>query len=197
MKTAFRISWWLPVAAAVVLGGCSGWNADKVLPDRRVEYKKSREAGTDLELPPDLSAMSIATGEHLPDAGTSPITTYSEYSDARGPQTVAGSSGRTVLPENPTVELKRDGQQRWLVIDGEPDAVWDSVIGFWRDNGILLMEQDPVAGVMRTAWIENRADIKSDFITDAVRGLFDGLYSSGTRDQYRVRLEQGAGENTT
>jgi len=196
VKTAFRFSLALPVVAAIVLGGCSGWNTEKVLPDRKVEYKKSREAEHDLEVPPDLSAMSISTGDHLPDAGTSPVTTFSEYSTARGPQTAGGSSGN-VLPKNPSVELKREGQQRWLVIQGEPDAVWDSVVGFWRDNGILLMEQDPVAGVMRTAWIENRADIKSDFITNFLRSALDSVYSTGTRDQFRVRLERGAAPGTT
>jgi outer membrane protein assembly factor BamC len=45
-------------------------------------------------------------------------------------------------------------------------------------------------GVMRTSWLENRADIGQDFITDAIRSVFDGLYEASTRDQYRVRLER-------
>jgi outer membrane protein assembly factor BamC len=49
---------------------------------------------------------------------------------------------------------------------------------------------------MVTDWIENRADIKSDFITNAVRKLFDSAYSAATRDQYRVRLERGDEEGT-
>lgn len=196
MKTAFRYTCVLPLAAAFILTGCSGWNSDKILPDRKVEYKKSREAGRDLELPPDLTAMTIETGGYLPDAGTAPVTTFSEYAGARsGQSTAAQSTG--VLPQNPDVELKREGQQRWLVIDGEPDAVWGTVVEFWRENGILLMEQDPVAGVMRTAWIENRADIKSDFITNFLRSTLDSVYSTGTRDQFRVRLERGAESGTT
>jgi outer membrane protein assembly factor BamC len=59
-----------------------------------------------------------------------------------------------------------------------------------------LTEQDPAVGVMVTDWIENRADIKSDFITDAVRKLFDSAYSAATRDQYRVRLERGDADGT-
>jgi outer membrane protein assembly factor BamC len=59
-----------------------------------------------------------------------------------------------------------------------------------------MTEQDPSIGVMVTDWIENRADIKSDFITDAVRKVFDSAYSAATRDQYRVRIERGAEEGT-
>jgi outer membrane protein assembly factor BamC len=49
---------------------------------------------------------------------------------------------------------------------------------------------------MRTSWLENRASIGIDFITDTLRSVFDGLYDAGTRDQYRVRLER-VGEGKT
>ena len=185
-----RTGFWLLAGATVLLGGCSGWNAEDVLPDRRVEYKRSRQAERDLEVPPDLTSDAIASGDYMPAAGGTPVvTTYSEYvSDQSGEPTV---TSRGVLPENPQAEMKRDGQERWLVINAPAGAVWDSVVEFWRDNGVLLMEQDPVAGVMRTTWIENRADIKSDFLTNFLRSALDSVYSTGTRDQFRVRLERG------
>ena len=71
------------------------------------------------------------------------------------------------------------------------------MVSFWQDNGILLLEQDPTVGVMKTGWLENRADIANDFVTDSIRKLFDGIYSSATRDQYRVRLEEGDEAGTT
>jgi outer membrane protein assembly factor BamC len=171
-------------------------NADKVLPDRKVEYKKSRQAERDLEVPPDLTSSSIASGEYLPDAGTPVVTTFSEFASEQSGAPVT-TTMRGVLPESPNAQLQRDGQQRWLLITVDVDAVWDSVVDFWRENGILLMEQDPVAGTMRTTWIENRAEIKSDFITNFLRSTLDSLYSTGTRDQFRVRLERGPEEGTT
>jgi outer membrane protein assembly factor BamC len=181
--------------AALGVVGCS-ISTDKVLPDRKVEYKKSRQAERDLEVPPDLTSGAIASGEYMPDAGTPGVTTFSEFASERSGGPAATTTGG-VLPENPNAELRRDGQQRWLEIGAEVDAVWDSVVDFWRENGILLTEQDPVAGTMRTAWIENRADIKSDFVTNFLRSALDGIYSSGTRDQFRVRLERGPQEGTT
>ena len=174
----------------LALGACTTWNEGDILPDKRVEYKKSRQAENALEIPPDLSRDTIAQGG-VTFAGSSPaVTTYSEYEAARRGTTVSGRSSRTVLPEDPKIEVRRDGDKRWLVIQAPAEAVWDSVLDFWQENGILLAEQDPSAGVMRTTWIENRADIKTDMITNVLRKVADGLYAAGTRDQYRVRLER-------
>ena len=157
------------VAASLVITGCSGWSADKVLPDRTVDYKKSRQAARDLEVPPDLSSEAIASRQYMPEVGTPAVTTYSEFATGRSGDGGESKPNRGVLPENPKARIERDGQERWLAIQSPADDVWENVVDFWRENGILLMEQDPVAGVMRTTWIENRADIKSDVITNCVR----------------------------
>jgi outer membrane protein assembly factor BamC len=75
--------------------------------------------------------------------------------------------------------------------------VWPKVVEFWRKNGLLLVEQNPVIGVMKTDWLESRADIKQGFITDFLRKALGSVYSSATRDQFRVRLEQGQDPGTT
>jgi len=102
-----------------------------------------------------------------------------------------------VLPQIDNITLKREGNERWLVIKNAPQEVWPNVVSFWQENGILLLEQDPTIGVMKTGWLENRADIDSDIITRQIRKVFDGLYSAATRDQYRVRLEEGDEPGTT
>jgi outer membrane protein assembly factor BamC len=189
----------LVIALAVLaLGACTTFNEGNILPDKRVEYKKSRQAENALEVPPDLSRDAISQGG-VAFTGASPaVTTYSEYQAARsGAMTGAtGRSNRSVLPQSPNIEVRRDGDKRWLVIQAPAESVWDTVLDFWQENGILLVEQDPSAGVMRTAWIENRADIKTDMITNFLRKAVDGLYAAGTRDQYRVRLERTGSSGT-
>jgi len=175
---------------AFALNACTTFNEGSILPDKRVEYKKSRQAENALEVPPDLSQDTIAQGGVVFSGSSPAVTTYSEYEAAKRGTTVSGRSNRTVLPESPDIEVRRDGDKRWLVIQAPAEAVWDNVLDFWQENGILLVEQDPSAGVMRTAWIENRADIKTDMITNVLRKVVDGLYAAGTRDQYRVRLER-------
>jgi hypothetical protein len=50
---------------------------------------------------------------------------------------------------------------------------------------------------MVTDWIENRAEIKSNAISDMMRKVLDSVHSTGTRDQYRLRLEPGPKPGTT
>ena len=184
------------VAGMLVFGlsACGSMNLGSALPDKKVDYKKSRQASGNLEIPPDLSSDTMAEGG-VDFGGTSPaVTTYSAYKS--GKQRARSGGGRDVLPLNPNIVMQNDGDKHWLVIQGSPNAVWGKTIDFWQEMGIVLVEQDPTAGVMRTDWIENRANIKSDFVTNFVRKTLNSLYSSGTRDQFRVRLERGSSGRT-
>jgi len=173
-------------------------NVDEVLPDRKVEYKKSRQAERNLEVPPDLTRSTINDALVIPDTQGSSSTTLSAFENRKRIQGRGASSSRgSVLPDIKEMQVKRDGDQRWLLINGDADDIWNKVLGFWQDNGILLAQQDPSVGVIVTDWIENRANVKSDFITNVIRKTFDGLYSSGVRDQYRVRIERGDRKGTS
>lgn len=180
--------------AGLVLTACSSTKLDEYLPDQRLEYKKQREAADNLELPPDLTAGTFEDALDIPDVGGS--ATYSEYVGERTKRRQVATSG-DVLPEVRNVTLHREGDRRWLEIQGAPQQVWPRVVSFWREQGILLTEQDPTAGVMRTDWLENRAEIRKDFVTNTLRKVVDGLYETSTRDQYRVRIEPGLGRGTT
>lgn len=188
----------LPLALTGGLAACSLMpDMEEVLPDRKVEYKKQREAGENLEIPPDLTTSSINDALVIPDAASGMgSATYSEYVDQRSGGRRVATQG-DVLPKVEKVAVRRDGDDRWLEVEAPPQAVWPQVVAFWRQQGILLVQQDPATGVMTTDWIENRANIKQDFIRTALSKVVDGLYSSGTRDQYRVRLEPGIQDGTT
>ena len=179
------------------LVGCSSSKTGGILPDKSVEYKREKQAERNLEVPPDLTSSTIGNSMSIPEAG-GVTASYQDFMIQRG--NTAGArqvGGGAVLPEIKDVVVKRDGDERWLVINAPPDTVWPRIVDFWQQNGILLQEQDPSVGVMVTAWIENRANIKSDFITNAVRSVFDGLYETSTRDQFRIRLERAQGVNAT
>ncbi|MCW8904309.1 outer membrane protein assembly factor BamC [Sedimenticola sp.] len=187
----------VPLLVTLLLAGCGALpNMDQVLPDRKVEYKKAKDAGTNLEIPPDLTKSTINDQLVIPGSSGAEATTLSgqlERERIRG----RVSTRTSVLPEIEQIEVMRDGNQRWLRIQGSPDDVWYKTVAFWQENGILLAQQDPTVGVMVTDWLENRADIKRDFITEKIRTVFDGAYSAATRDQYRLRIEPGLTEGTT
>lgn len=198
MKKLLRIL--IPASLAVILGACGSVNVDDVLPDKSVEYKRERQAERNLEIPPDLTTDRINDRMSVPDNFGGVSTSYSEYVTDRklrgvdeGPRAaVAG----TVLPKLRDIEVRREDDVRWLVVSAPVEDVWQRIVDFWQQNGILMAEQDPTVGVMRTSWLENRAEIARDFITDTIRRAFDGLYEAGTRDQYRIRLER-TGEGQT
>ncbi|WP_456376562.1 outer membrane protein assembly factor BamC [Thiolapillus sp.] len=182
--------------ALLAFAGCSSTGLDNILPDKKVEYKKEVVADRHLEVPPDLTSSRIENRIPGLQGGT---TTYSEYAGARKGATGAGSraTNQAVLPENPDIKVVREGQDRWLVIKAPTDAVWDKVLDFWQENGILLDQQDPTVGVMETSWLENKANVSTGFITDFIQSFFEGAYDAGIRDRFRIRLERGEEPGTT
>jgi outer membrane protein assembly factor BamC len=176
-----------------VLAGCS--SSGGFFSDSEHVYRTQRETVEDLEVPPDLTRSAIQDAMVVPGTGAA---SYEEYTTRREQGTGTAQAGNAdVLPDFENLSFHRDGDQRWLVIQGTPQQVWPKVIDFWRKNGLLLVEQDPATGVMKTDWLESRADIKQGVITEFFRKAVGGLYTSATRDQFRVRLEPGQEPGTT
>jgi outer membrane protein assembly factor BamC len=110
-----------------------------MLPDQRLAYKKQREATENLEIPPDLSKGEFNDALDVPAAGSS---TFSEYAGERSKRREVATSG-AILPDVKDVQLRRDGTSRWLEVSAPAEAVWPRVVSFWREQGILLVEQNP------------------------------------------------------
>lgn len=178
---------------APILTGCGSNIVNDAIPDQRLAYKKQREAGENLEIPPDLTAGQFDDALDIPPIGGA---TYSEYSGSRAQRQRVAASG-DVLPEIPSVELQRRDSERWLEVQAVPQQVWPRVVAFWREQGILLVEQEPAVGVMKTDWLDNRAEIRRDFVTRMISKVAEGLYATSTRDQYSVRIEPGTRAGTT
>jgi outer membrane protein assembly factor BamC len=179
---------------ALLIAACSSTpSGDSMVTDRRTEYRQARSVPS-LEIPPDLTSSTIDDTMKVPDIAPSSSARLSDYASERAGGIVRNES---VLPLSKRVTLKRTGDKRWLVIDAEPEEVWEKMRDFWLSNGWLIMKEDPRLGLLETDWAENRADIP----TGVVRGLFskviDSLYSAATRDRYRVRLERSSRPGVT
>jgi outer membrane protein assembly factor BamC len=190
MPKRFRF---LPFLLLPVLAACGATKSlEGVLPDQTLEYKRQREAAENLELPPDLAGATFDDALDIPSGSA----TFSDYSEGRAARRQIASSG-DVLPEVAGVTLERSGDKRWLEVSAPPQSVWPKLVAFWREQGILLLEQDPAVGVMKTDWLENRAEVRNDFVTRQLRKVVDGLYATSTRDQYRVRVDAGRERDST
>lgn len=176
----------LMLASALLLSACS--SLDKIAPGRqKVDYKKSK-ATQSLEVPPDLSSNTINEAPGSVDSASSMLSSHNE-------ELPTGVSA--VLPDQSNMRFERDGNQQWLLVQGEPSQVWPKVREFWLEEGFLIKMEDPRVGIIETGWSENRADIPSGPVRNILGKVIDSVYSAATRDQYRVRMERGAKTSTT
>lgn len=187
------------VAGVVVLGvaGCNGTAddlLDPILPQKDAPYKSSKSAPP-LEVPPDLSSSTLNDSMVIPSLSRG-TATYSAYANANGSK-VAMANLNGVLPEHKGVQVERAGDERWLVVDMPPGAVWPKVRDFWLSQGFLIEMEDPSIGIMETDWAEKRVEFDGGAISNFFKKLSTQLYGMATRDKYRTRLEHGKVPGTT
>jgi outer membrane protein assembly factor BamC len=106
----------------------------------------------------------------------------------------ANASG-TASPQaaSNAVKLERQGQMRWLSTTLPPEQLWGQVRNFWSEMGFELTTDAPDVGVMETNFAENRVKVPKDgAVRQALGRVFDMLYDTGERDQYRTRIERTA-----
>jgi outer membrane protein assembly factor BamC len=169
---------------ALTLGGIA-WLAScsSIISTGKVDYKSNNEVKTTpLEVPPDLSQLTRDTRFVIP-AGSS-------VSASSLPGMQAGLR-RTVSADSiADVQFQRLGSQRWLRVERPVEKVWDQVRGFWLSTGFSLTLDNAELGLLETEWAENRAKLPQDFIRRTIGRLLEGLYSTGERDKYRIRVER-------
>jgi len=171
----------LIVVLALGLTACSSFSS--LTASDKVDYKKQGEVrGPNLALPPDLITAQ-ADRRFIVQDGTA---TMSEYSQA----VKKSSQMRTnVLTGIPGMQIERDGDKRWLVVDKSAASLYPQIKDFWQENGFLLLIDSPSTGILETDWAENRTKIPQDIIRRTLGKVLDSLYDSGERDKFRTRLE--------
>ncbi|CAB3643710.1 outer membrane protein assembly factor BamC [Trinickia soli] len=176
--------------AISTLAGCDTLN-DWFAPDR-VNYKATGSAPP-LQVPGDLS-----TTQTQPQYTAPPVTAALGGAPTRNATAAGNSSEGVPNTADPLgMHIERDGDRRWLVVDGRtPDQLWPQLEAFWRDNGFVLKTDTPATGIMTTDWAENRANIPDDWFRRTIGRVIDFAYSSGTRDSFRTLVERGANGTT-
>jgi len=186
-------------AALWLAAGCSIFS---IFSPKTPDYKGAQaRAAQPLEVPPELSSPTMDDRYSLPDPKAQ--TTYSSYAQRTGPAAVAAAAPASttltmpVLPKLEGARLERFGDQRWLVVKGEPEKVWPVAREFWIDSGYTLLREAPELGLMETDWYEDRSKIPQDIVRRTLGRVLDGLWSYPRRDKFRTRLEKGAEPGTT
>lgn len=189
------------LACAMLLASVSGCSmfsstssSESITGTGPVGYKSDREVKRTrgLEVPPDLTQLQKETRYSLPaNQGAASASEYMQQQQKSQPQTVA------MQPQQAqNMRIERQGNQRWLVVDQAPEALWPEIKRFWQDAGFTLETDLPQAGIMETDWAENRAKIADDFIRRGLGKILDSFYSTGERDKFRTRLESNPNGST-
>ena len=163
-------------ALTCLLAGCSS------LEESKIDYKSASQAPT-LQIPPDLTQLKRDSRYQV--AGTN---SASAAANATGVRNV--NDAGTATNQAGQAQIIRAGNQRVLLIQRSADSVWEPLREFWKDNGFVLITDQPELGIMETDWAENRAKLPQDFIRKTVGKVFDSLYSTGERDRFRTRIER-------
>lgn len=166
---------------ACLTSGCSSLEEDKI------NYKSASKQLPTLEVPPDLTQLKRDSRYQINGATSGSTLAAANAGTAR----TSNDSG-TAITQAGEAKIERIGNQRVLSIALSPDAVWEPLRSFWKDNGFTLNLDQPELGIMETDWAENRGKLPQDFIRNAIGKVLDALYSTGERDKFRTRVERTA-----
>lgn len=181
------------VAGAVAaLAGCSSLGLD--FGEEKVKYETSNSRAP-LEIPPDLSQIDHNDRYTIP---TRPqiVSANAEAAKEQLAAEQRGDASATVLPTTQVATLEKDGAVRYVHVKASPDKVWPLLQDFWAKVGLAVKNQDARTGVIQTEWAENKANLPHDIIRKTVGSLLDVVYDTGTRDQYRARMERTENDET-
>lgn len=174
-------------SSVFVVSGCSH------LPFGDNKSYAEAKSGTELEVPPDLTKPAENDRYSIPGAdseGSATLLNYRKVEARRAPENV-------VLPQVQSARIEREGTERWLVVQGSPDAVWPKIKEFWLKMGYTLKVDDPKIGIMETGWEETNPDVEQGGIRGILHKYLGNVYSTGIRNKYHTRLERGADGKTT
>ena len=174
--------------SAVLLSGCSTINEALGLEDS-VDYK-STVRGDPLSIPPDLTQANRDARYTAPEG----VTTFSEYSAAQAQRPAVGQ--REVLPTHEDIEVRRDGDLRWLVVNRPAEDIYPHLLTFWNNQGFTVRSENPGTGLIETDWAENRAKIPEGWIRSVLGAVIDQVFDSGERERFRTRLERVDGNRS-
>ena len=162
--------------AVLLLAGCGSYNPLNT----KVDYRTTGNTPS-LEVPPDLT-MPAFDDRFRDRPGSATASAL-----AAGAQ--PARSG--VLPVVDSGRIERAGLQRWLVVQGTPEAAWNMVREFWLANGFTMALERPDLGIMETDWAENKGLLPESWFRRQLGKIMDLVSDTGERDRFRTRIERG------
>lgn len=193
MRTLRKLRIVALAAAFVSLVGCET-SLQKMIEDSMPEKAKAYQSSTrlpPLEIPPDLTSNRVGQSLSVPSSGEI------SYSDLQTNQPQGQVVNTEILPQQTDIRIERNGNKRWLVVDARPEQVWGRLRDFWVETGFVIKTEDASVGIIETDWAEKRSTLPKTLLESVFSKLSPNLYSAGTRDKFRSRIERGDRPGTT
>jgi outer membrane protein assembly factor BamC len=166
--------------------GCS--SVENLATGDRVDYRSAPEKAKPLDVPPDLTQLA-RDSRYQPQAGAVSAAAFQAGSSTSRSTAATPSVAPLALGK---VRIERDGHQRWLSTPLRAEQLWPQMQAFWKENGMALIVDQPLVGLMETDWVENRGKLPDDWLRRTMGRLVDSMYSTGERDKYLTRVESSA-----
>jgi len=178
------------------LNGCFTEEQKQVVKDSRVEISNvkinyySDKSVTSLEVPPDLTKPTYENSFRLSeyvsdiDSNTVNLTNKDKLEEQK----------QKILSMSSYIKVKKSGTRRWLVVDKNPDLIWDLSRQFLKEKGFVIKKSNKKIGVMETDYLENkRPDIPAKsmgWIRSMLQSTIDNVnYTLPSVDSYKIRVE--------
>ncbi len=185
------------VALALMVASLSACSSvrETLSGENSIDYKSAQRVDP-LSIPPDLTQAAADPRYRAPATGSTTLSQFQSLNQNTAANSQAALTQVAVLPTYPGVEVKRDGDLRWLVVNQPPEALFPKIEEFWYENGFNLDVIDPKAGIMITNWAENRAKIPESGLRELLGTFLETVWDSGEREKFRTILERVDGDRT-
>ncbi len=186
--------------ASLSLTGCFSFGEkeeEKVasLGERDIKYYSNKTV-TSLEIPPDLTKPSSQNAFKLDNYVSNIQEDTVSFSDKDN----AIKEASSILRTSSNVEVKRSGERRWLLVDKNPEAVWNLSKSFFKSHGFAIKKTNKKIGLMETDFLENHPEIPDrslGIVRSMLKKAIAARYALPIVDKYRIRIEPNeSGEKT-
>ncbi len=169
------------IFSPIIFAGCSLFDQS----DTSNQSVASSTPTNSLEMPPNLIKPTADNRYNLPASGEAKLSDFSALGDVK---TIDSDS--RLLPVETDAYLVNYGGFKVLVIERSPEEVWSLLKSFWVQNGFEIEKEIPETGFIETNWVESREKVSDGLIRNTLSRIFNGLYDTGERDKFRIRVER-------
>jgi len=176
------------------ISGCFSEEQKQTIKENRVELGDikinyySDKSVTSLEIPPDLTAPSYENSFRL-----SEFTSDIDPKVVNLTNEVLEEQKTTIFSKPANIDVKRFGNRRWLVVEKNPEIIWDLSKQFLKEKGFVIKKSDRKTGIMETDYLENKPKIPAKSM-GIIRSFFESQidnvsYTLPIVDSYKIRIE--------